>query len=53
MKRTNNLRIRGLTPIIAPADLKQVFPLSVQGAEFVTTARQQVVDILNGKRPRG
>ncbi len=52
MKRTNNLRIRGLTPIIAPADLKQVFPLSAEGAEFVTAARQQVIDILNGKDRR-
>jgi 3-deoxy-7-phosphoheptulonate synthase len=47
MKRTSNLRIRGLTPIIAPADLKQVFPLSEKAAEFVTGRRQQVVDILN------
>jgi len=52
MKRTNNLRIRGLTPIIAPADLKQVFPLSVEGAEFVTSARQQVIDILAGRDRR-
>ncbi|BCR05931.1 phospho-2-dehydro-3-deoxyheptonate aldolase [Desulfuromonas versatilis] len=52
MKRTNNLRIRGLTPIIAPSDLKQVFPLSEQGAEFVTGARQQVADILNGRDRR-
>ncbi len=52
MKRTNNLRIRGLTPIIAPTDLKQVFPLSEQGAEFVTEARQQVANILNGRDRR-
>jgi 3-deoxy-7-phosphoheptulonate synthase len=52
MKRTNNLRIRGLTPIIAPADLKQVFPLSGAGAEFVTRSRQQVVDILQQRDPR-
>ena len=52
MKRTNNLRIRGLTPIIAPADLKQVFPLSATGAEFVTSARQQVIDILAGRDRR-
>jgi 3-deoxy-7-phosphoheptulonate synthase len=52
MKRTNNLRIRGLTPIIAPADLKQVFPLSEVGAEFVTSARQQVVDILHQRDRR-
>jgi 3-deoxy-7-phosphoheptulonate synthase len=52
MKRTSNLRIRGLTPIIAPADLKQVFPLSVQGADFVTRAREQITDILNNRDGR-
>jgi 3-deoxy-7-phosphoheptulonate synthase len=52
MKRTSNLRIRSLTPIIAPADLKQVFPLSDKAAESVTNNRQQVVDILNQKDPR-
>ncbi|MEZ4484991.1 MAG: hypothetical protein R2864_10495 [Syntrophotaleaceae bacterium] len=26
MKRTNNLNVRSMTPIIAPTDLKQVFP---------------------------
>ncbi|MBE0596734.1 MAG: 3-deoxy-7-phosphoheptulonate synthase [Desulfuromonadales bacterium] len=52
MKRTSNLRIRGLTPIIAPADLKQVFPLSVPGAEFVTAAREQITAILQHQDPR-
>ena len=52
MKRTNNLRIRGLTPIIAPADLKQVFPLSTAGAEAVTTSRQQIIDIIHRRDRR-
>lgn len=52
MKRTANLRIRGLNPIIAPADLKQVFPLSAEGAEFITSTRQQVIDILQGRDRR-
>jgi 3-deoxy-7-phosphoheptulonate synthase len=52
MKRTSNLRIRGLTPIIAPADLKQVFPISERAAEFVTHAREQVTDILHGRDRR-
>jgi len=51
-KRTSNLRIRGLTPIIAPSDLKQVFPLSDRGAEFVTDARRQITEILDGRDPR-
>ncbi len=52
MKRTSNLRIRGLTPLIAPTDLKQVFPLSEAGAEFVTSARDQIKAILFGQDPR-
>ncbi|MFA5516357.1 MAG: 3-deoxy-7-phosphoheptulonate synthase [Desulfuromonadales bacterium] len=52
MKRTSNLRIRGLTPIIAPSDLKQIFPLSGHGAEFVTTVRHQITNILHGRDPR-
>ena len=52
MTRTNNLRIRGLSPIIAPADLKQVFPLSRQGAEFVCNARNQIKNILAGEDGR-
>jgi 3-deoxy-7-phosphoheptulonate synthase len=52
MKRTNNLNVSGLTPIIAPADLKQVFPLSEAGAEFVTAARDRVKDILNNRDGR-
>ncbi len=52
MKRTNNLKVSGLTPIIAPADLKQVFPLSEQAAEEVTQAREQVRNILCGQDRR-
>lgn len=46
MVRTNNLKIQSLTPLIAPADLKQVLPLSETNAEFVTSSREQVKDIL-------
>jgi len=52
MVRTNNLNVSGLTPLIAPADLKQVLPLSETNAEFVTSARGQVKDILWNKDPR-
>jgi 3-deoxy-7-phosphoheptulonate synthase len=52
MKRTNNLRIRGLTPLIAPADLKQVFPLSEKAADFVTSSREQIQNILNNRDNR-
>lgn len=46
MVRTNNLNVSGLTPLIAPADLKQVFPLDETAAEFVTRSRQKIKDIL-------
>ncbi len=52
MVRTNNLNVSGLTPLIAPADLKQVLPLSEEGAEFVAKSRTQVQDILWNRDPR-
>ena len=52
MVRTNNLNVSGLTPLIAPADLKQVLPMSEANAEFVTSSRQQVKDILWNRDPR-
>jgi len=52
MVRTNNLNVSGLTPLIAPADLKQVLPLAEDDAEFVARARAQVQDILWNRDPR-
>jgi 3-deoxy-7-phosphoheptulonate synthase len=52
MVKTNNLKIKSITPIIAPTDLRQVFPLSVQASEFVSTSRQDITNILNGKDRR-
>ena len=52
MVRTNNLNVSGLTPLIAPADLKQVLPLSEECAEFVASSRNQVKDILWNRDPR-
>jgi 3-deoxy-7-phosphoheptulonate synthase len=52
MKRTNNLNVSGLAPIIAPADLKQVFPLSKTAAEFVTRSREQIKNILHNRDNR-
>jgi len=50
--RTNNLKVSGLTPIIAPADLKQVFPMSEQNAELVASTRQQIQNIHGGRDSR-
>jgi 3-deoxy-7-phosphoheptulonate synthase len=52
MIRTSNLKIKSITPIIAPADLRQVFPISDEGSEFVTTSREQIKKILKGEDPR-
>jgi len=50
--RTNNLKVSALTPIIAPAGLKQVFPLSDTAASFVTESREAIKNILQGKDSR-
>jgi 3-deoxy-7-phosphoheptulonate synthase len=52
MMKTSNLKIKSITPIIAPADLRQVFPLSASGSEFVSTSRDQIKNILHGRDPR-
>jgi len=52
MIRTSNLKIRSITPIIAPADLRQVFPVSEEGSEFVSGSREQIKNIIKGKDPR-
>ncbi len=52
MVRTNNLNVSSLTPLIAPADLKQVLPLSEKAAAFVANSRQQIKDILWSRDPR-
>lgn len=52
MIKTNNLKVSEITPIIAPADLRQVFPLSDKGGEFVSRSRQQINNILHRKDHR-
>jgi 3-deoxy-7-phosphoheptulonate synthase len=51
MIKTNNLKITGITPIIAPADLRQVFPLSEKDRAFVSRSRERIKDII-GRRDR-
>jgi 3-deoxy-7-phosphoheptulonate synthase len=52
MVQTNNLNVREVTPIIAPADLKQVFPLSAESAAFVNDSRNTIKAILRGEDKR-
>jgi len=52
MIRTSNLRIKGITPVISPSDLKQVFPLSEQNAKDIARHREEIKQILDHKSPR-
>jgi 3-deoxy-7-phosphoheptulonate synthase len=52
MIKTNNLKITGITPIIAPADLRQVFPLSDHDREFVSNSRERIKDIIQRRDRR-
>jgi 3-deoxy-7-phosphoheptulonate synthase len=52
MIKTNNLKISAITPIIAPADLRQVFPISAARAEFVNKSRERLKEILQRRDRR-
>lgn len=52
MIKTNNLKITAITPIIAPADLRQVFPLSDKDRSFVSKSREQIKEIIQRKDRR-
>ena len=50
--KTNNLKITAITPIIAPADLRQVFPLSEKDRSFVSKSREQIKEIIQRRDRR-
>ena len=52
MVQTNNLNVLEVSPIIAPQDLKQVFPLSLTEATFVNDSRNTIKSILRGEDKR-
>jgi len=52
MVQTNNLNVREVTPIIAPSDLKQVFPLAIHGASCVSEWRSIIKKIMRREDPR-
>jgi 3-deoxy-7-phosphoheptulonate synthase len=52
MVKTSNINVVSVTPIIAPQDLKQVFPLDLDGAKFVNESRNTIKNILTGKDKR-
>jgi len=52
MIKTNNLKVTAITPIIAPADLRQVLPLSESEREFVMKSRERIKEILQRRDRR-
>jgi 3-deoxy-7-phosphoheptulonate synthase len=52
MKPTEDLRVRSLSPIVAPEDLKRVFPLSDRAAEHVAKSREAIKHIFSGSDAR-
>ncbi|KAA0895358.1 3-deoxy-7-phosphoheptulonate synthase [Oryzomonas rubra] len=52
MIKTNNLKITAITPVIAPSELRQVFPLSDRDREFVNTSRERVKEIIHRRDRR-
>ena len=51
MIKTNNLNVKCITPIIAPTDLRLVYPLSVEASEFVSSSRLSNQEHPEGTRP--
>jgi 3-deoxy-7-phosphoheptulonate synthase len=52
MIKTNNLKIKSITPIIAPTDLRQVFPFSAESGTCVSNSRAAINRILRGEDKR-
>jgi 3-deoxy-7-phosphoheptulonate synthase len=50
--KTNNLKVTGITPIIAPADLRQVFPLAEKDRTFISSSREQIKSIIQRRDKR-
>ena len=49
---TDDLRIKGINPLISPAVLNYYLPISENAARLVSTAREQAAHILHGKDDR-
>ena len=52
IRRTENLRVEGFTPLPTPAELKALIPQSVASAEAVAGARDEIVRILRRESDR-
>jgi len=52
LQNTDDLRIQSLKPLISPAILLEQLPITEPISATVSSARQQAIDILQGKDPR-
>lgn len=52
MVQTYDLNVLDISPIIAPSELKQVFPLPLEGANFINASRNTIKSILQGDDKR-
>jgi 3-deoxy-7-phosphoheptulonate synthase len=50
--KTDDLRIRRIRPLLAPAILAEEIPLTSRGSDFVASARKAIEGILDGRDPR-
>jgi len=50
--KTDDLRIRRVRPLLAPAILAEEIPLTARAGDFVGSARQAIEAILDGRDPR-
>jgi 3-deoxy-7-phosphoheptulonate synthase len=50
--KTDDLRIRRVRPLLAPAILAEEIPISSRGSDFVGSARQAIESILDGRDRR-
>ncbi|MCF7929228.1 MAG: 3-deoxy-7-phosphoheptulonate synthase, partial [Spirochaetales bacterium] len=52
MQRTSDLHIKQILPLIPPATLKQVYPMTEVANQTVVESRRTVIDIIEGRDPR-
>ena len=52
MRRTDDLRIRDVRPLIPPAILLEEIPISEKASNVVADARQAITNIVQGRDPR-
>ena len=46
--RLSNMNVRQTTPVISPAELDKLFPVSEEAAETALVGRQEITDIMSG-----